>query len=163
MVCGQEKFPSRSCGQSASSGRPTEPTSTAGRSKPRGRSLVNELALHFRRRQAPISVLHRAISKPWAPFSATCRSCGLAHGQPRARSTTSCRFEASEPIPFQGANSIFSTCCGAISGRLRFCRQARSRRDSGDRNDSDQRRMIGRGRRCENKHRTITQLWQEIC
>jgi hypothetical protein len=26
MVCGQEKFPSASCGQSASSGRPTEPT-----------------------------------------------------------------------------------------------------------------------------------------
>ena len=43
----------------------------------------------------------------------------------RARSaarpcTTSCGFEASEPIPFPGADSIFSSRCGAISGRLRF-------------------------------------------
>jgi hypothetical protein len=42
-------------------------------------------------------------------------------------------FAASGTIPFPGADSIFSTCCGAISGRLRFCRQALSRRDSGDR------------------------------
>jgi hypothetical protein len=34
--------------------------------------------------------------------------------------TTSCRFEASEPIPFPGADSIFSSRCGAISGRLRL-------------------------------------------
>jgi hypothetical protein len=33
--------------------------------------------------------------------------------------TTSCGFEASEPIPFPGADSIFSSGCGAISGRLR--------------------------------------------
>jgi hypothetical protein len=43
----------------------------------------------------------------------------------RARSaarpcTTSCGFEASEPIPFPGADSIFSSLCGAISGRLHF-------------------------------------------
>ena len=43
----------------------------------------------------------------------------------RARSATrprtkSCGFEASEPIPFPGADSIFSRHCGAISGRLRF-------------------------------------------
>jgi hypothetical protein len=84
MVCGQEKFPSRSCGQSASSGRPTEPTSAVGRSKPRGRSLANALAQRFRRRQAPISVLHRAISKPWAPFSATFAT--LSFLRSRARS-----------------------------------------------------------------------------
>jgi hypothetical protein len=35
------------------------------------------------------------------------------------RCTTSCRFEASEAIPFPGADSIFSSRCGAISGRLR--------------------------------------------
>jgi hypothetical protein len=29
-------------------------------------------------------------------------------------------FEVSEPIPFSGADSIFSSGCGAISGRLRF-------------------------------------------
>ena len=34
--------------------------------------------------------------------------------------TTSCRFEASEPIPFPGADSIFSSRCGAISRRLRL-------------------------------------------
>ena len=41
----------------------------------------------------------------------------------RARSaarpcTTSCGFEASEPIPFPGPDSIFSSRCGAISRRL---------------------------------------------
>src|SRR5271170_4942872 len=38
----------------------------------------------------------------------------------RAPGTRSCRFEASEPIPFPGADSIFSSRCGAISRRLRF-------------------------------------------
>ena len=40
--------------------------------------------------------------------------------------TISCGFEVSEPIPFPGADSIFSSRCGAISGRLRFCRQRRN-------------------------------------
>ena len=50
----------------------------------------------------------------------------LAARQPESRTvsarpcTISCRFEASEPIPFPGADSIFSSRCGAISGRLRF-------------------------------------------
>jgi hypothetical protein len=35
-------------------------------------------------------------------------------------STTSCGLEASEPLPFPGPDSIFSSHCGAISGRLRF-------------------------------------------
>ena len=30
-----------------------------------------------------------------------------------------CGFEASETIPFSGADSIFSSCCGAISGQAR--------------------------------------------
>ena len=34
--------------------------------------------------------------------------------------TRSCGFEASETIPFPGADSIFSSRCGAISRRLRF-------------------------------------------
>ena len=43
----------------------------------------------------------------------------------RARSaarpcTISCGYEAPEPIPFPGADLIFSSRCGAISGRLRF-------------------------------------------
>jgi hypothetical protein len=37
--------------------------------------------------------------------------------------TRYCGFEASEPIPFSGADSIFSSRCGAISGRP-VCRQA---------------------------------------
>jgi hypothetical protein len=36
--------------------------------------------------------------------------------------TRYCGFEASETIPFPGADSIFSIGCGAISGRLRFDR-----------------------------------------
>src|SRR5271169_2532835 len=38
----------------------------------------------------------------------------------RAPCTTFCGFEASETIPIPGADSIFSSRCGAISGRLRF-------------------------------------------
>jgi hypothetical protein len=34
--------------------------------------------------------------------------------------TRSCGFEASETIPFPGADSIFSSPCGTISGRLRL-------------------------------------------
>jgi hypothetical protein len=44
------------------------------------------------------------------------------------RCTTSCRFEASEPIPFPGADSIFSSRCGAISGRLRLPSASRGAR-----------------------------------
>jgi hypothetical protein len=43
---------------------------------------------------------------------------GVAHGRPRARVPH--LVGASEPIPFPGADSIFSRHCGAISGRLRF-------------------------------------------
>jgi hypothetical protein len=44
------------------------------------------------------------------------------------RCTTSCRFEASEPIPFPGADSIFSSRCGAFSGRLRLPSASRGAR-----------------------------------
>ncbi len=46
-----------------------------------------------------------------------CRSRARSAARP---CTTSCGYEASEPIPFPGADSIFSTRCGAISGRLRY-------------------------------------------
>jgi hypothetical protein len=51
----------------------------------------------------------------------------------RARSaarpcTTSCGFAAFEAIPFPGADSIFPSRCGAISGRLRQPLAPRSRR-----------------------------------
>jgi hypothetical protein len=55
-----------------------------------------------------------------------------------SRRTRCCGSEASEAIPFPGADSIFSSCCGAISGRLPFCRRALSRRDPGNRNASVQ-------------------------
>ena len=45
------------------------------------------------------------------------RSGARSAARPRTRS---CGFEASETIPFPGADSIFSSRCGAISGRPRF-------------------------------------------
>jgi hypothetical protein len=56
--------------------------------------------------------------------------------------TRSSRFEASEPIPFPGADSVFSSGCGAISGRLRLALSL-SRRDPADRNASVQKSTIG--------------------
>ena len=55
-----------------------------------------------------------------------------------SRRTRCCGSEASEVIPFPGADSIFSSRCGAISGRLPFCLRALSRHDPGDRNASVQ-------------------------
>ena len=52
--------------------------------------------------------------------SETIRRNARSAARPRTRC---CRFEASEPIPFPGADSIFSRRCGAISGRPPFCRQ----------------------------------------
>ena len=43
----------------------------------------------------------------------------IGHGPAVRLWTTSCGFEASEPIPFPGADSIFSSPCGAISGQAR--------------------------------------------
>jgi hypothetical protein len=57
------------------------------------------------------------------------RSRAPSAARPRTRS---CRFEASEAIPFPGGDSIFSSRCGAISGRLLFA-VSLSRRDPGDR------------------------------
>ena len=53
----------------------------------------------------------------------------IGHGPAVRLWTTSCGFEASEPIPFPGADLIFSSPCGAISGQARDrsgeCRGAR--------------------------------------
>ena len=75
------------------------------------------------RGQAPISVLHRAISTHWAPFPATSRNrifvileARLPDPRMVSRRTRCCGSEASEAIPFPGADSIFSSRCGAISG-----------------------------------------------
>ena len=46
--------------------------------------------------------------------------------------TRCCGFQASELLPFPGADSIFSSRCGAISGRPRLA-VSLSRRDPGDR------------------------------
>jgi hypothetical protein len=93
-----------------------------------------------------------------------CHSCGAAHGQPRPL-TTSCGFAASGTIPFPGANSIFSTCCGAISGRLRFrsSRAAIPATATPLFKDRRSARRFSPGRCRENKYRTATRLWQEIC
>ena len=74
--------------------------------------------------------------RPW--HSRACAAVLRLVSRRRARAaarlcTRSCGFEASEPIPFPGADSIFSSRCGAISGQTPFCAQALSRRDPGDR------------------------------
>ena len=81
------------------------------------------------------------------------------------RCTISCGFGASEPIPFLGADSIFSSRCGAISRRL-LSAVSLSRRDPGDRNVSVQKiedRLGGlRQDGGENKYRTTAPLWQKF-
>ena len=47
-------------------------------------------------------------------------SAGIAARSAARPSTTSCVFDASEALPFPGADSIFSRHCGAISRRLHF-------------------------------------------
>jgi hypothetical protein len=66
--------------------------------------------------------------------------CNSGHSRSRGRSaarrcTRSSGFEASETLPFPGPDSIFSSRCGAISGRLRFAASL-SRRDPDNRNAS---------------------------
>jgi len=53
------------------------------------------------------------------------RLVSRSRARPAARPRTRCcGFEASEAIPFAGADSILSSGCGAISGRLRFAVQS---------------------------------------
>ena len=87
------------------------------------------------RERLAISLLHRAISERRA-FSATLPILAApSWGRARSAACTgprSCGSDASEALPFPGADSIFSSRCGAISGRLRFA-VSLSRRDPGDR------------------------------
>jgi hypothetical protein len=66
------------------------------------------------RRRSPRRRSSRSLSRAAPPF---CQSEPRSAARPL---TKSCGFEVSEPIPFPGADSIFSSRCGAISGRLRF-------------------------------------------
>ena len=71
-----------------------------------------------------IGLPHRSRLGSYATLQLLSRSTGFV-GRSRARSaarpcTTYCGFEAFETLPFPGADSIFSSRCGAISGRLRF-------------------------------------------
>ncbi len=82
--------------------------------------------------------------------------------------TRSCSFEASEAIPFPGRGFNLFKPLRRHFRATPFCRHVLSRRDPGDRNASaqkidDQPRRSPPGRRRRNKHRTTTQLWQEIC
>jgi hypothetical protein len=98
---------------------------------------------------APISILHRAKSKLWAPFSATARAChsrgpsdGVACGQLRARVPH--LVGSRLPSPYHFPDSIFSSFCGAMSRRLRFA--VSHSRDPSDRNASVQKvddRLVG--------------------
>ena len=69
-----------------------------------------KISLHSSRAAPPFC----ETNLDWTPLM---RSRGWSAAHP---CTTSCRFEASEPIPFPGADLIFSSRCGAISGRLRL-------------------------------------------
>ena len=71
-------------------------------------------------------------------------------------------------LPFPGADSIFSSRCGAISGRLHFAVTPSRAAIPGDRNTSvqkidDSARRSPLEQRSKNKYRTTAQLWQEIC
>jgi hypothetical protein len=53
-------------------------------------------------------------------------SCLSKPCEPCSRVIRCCRFEAAEPLPFPRPESIFSSHCGAISGRLGFAVGRRS-------------------------------------
>jgi hypothetical protein len=74
----------------------------------------------FARRKIFLLVRRGDESSPTALLCGTLRERGCQSDRSAARLwTTSCGFEASEPIPFPGADSIFSSPCGAISGQTR--------------------------------------------
>ena len=103
--------------------------------RPVGASQADGPGVRFGKRGADFSSTSSEFKSLGAFFCNVVSSSFLrllsrsGHRRPRTRS---CRFEASEPIPFPGADSIFSSCCGAISGRLLFA-VSLSRRDPGDR------------------------------
>jgi hypothetical protein len=80
--------------------------------------------------QAPISVLHRAISKRWAPFSATLsfsgRQSGVAHGQPRARVPYLVGSRLPSPYHFRARIQSFQAVAAPFPGDSFFPRQRRN-------------------------------------
>jgi hypothetical protein len=87
---------------------------------------------HFSFASSDFKVLGAFFCNYWQLVILAARQPGVARSGARP-GTRSCRFEASEPIPFPGADSIFSSRCGAISGRLRLV-VSLPRFDPGDRN-----------------------------
>ena len=87
---------------------------------------ASEIPIRFR----AISMLCEAENFP--PASARVefrqRSCGSPPERTSAARpcTRCCGFQASEVLPFPGADLIFSSRCGAISGRPRFAVSARN-------------------------------------
>ena len=78
------------------------------------------------RAQAPISVLHRAISKYWAPFSATSpkpksgrsrgSSAGAAHGRPRARAPDVVGSRLPRPYHFRARIQSYQAVAAPFPG-----------------------------------------------
>jgi hypothetical protein len=100
MVCREEKFP---CNSQAA---------------PNWSGITG--SAHSSHQRRPIQIV---LKKRWATRGATATLSffNRSRARPAARPCTiSCGFEPSGTIPFPGADSIFSSLCGAISGRLRF-------------------------------------------
>jgi hypothetical protein len=171
MVCGQEKFPSPSCGQSASSGRPTEPT-VGGRPLQAPRTIPRQRA-----RPASPAATGADFSFASSDFKALgaffcnfCNSVILAESRTVSRAPRllhlvgsplpspyhfRARIQSFQPVaaPFPGDSILPSGPSRAAIPAIEtpLFKHRRSARRSPP------------GRRCENKHRTSTQLWQEIC
>jgi len=114
-------------------------------------------------RQAPISVLHRANSRRWAPFSATLsflgRQPGVAHGQPCAPVPDLVGSRFPSPYHFRARIQSFQAVAAPFPGDS-VLPSATKHLGSKDRRSA---RRSPPGWRRENKHRTTMQLWQEIC
>jgi hypothetical protein len=98
MVCREEKFP---CNSQAAPIWSTITGSADSRRRGRRFRFVRKATRELR--DFVIRLVNRSRVRPVA------RPC-----------TRSCGFESSGTIPFPGADSMFSSLCGAISGRLRF-------------------------------------------
>jgi len=95
--------------------------------------------------EADVLVIGGGLSGTWAAVAAAREGASVIlaeSNRPAAPCTRSSRFEASEPIPLPGADSVFSSGCGAISGRHRLALSL-SRRNPGDRNASRRDRPDG--------------------
>ena len=134
--------PSSDCEFSARNGGDrTRPSRDAGPScpsrsrRPVGASQADGPGVRFGKRGADFSSTSSEFKSLGAFF---CNVVSLSFLRLLSRSghrrpcTISCGYEGFRAIPFPGADSIFSSCCGAISGRLLFA-VSLSRRDPGDR------------------------------